>query len=339
MGYKAEKELVEKKIKRFKIVLFCIFAVFVLAFCVVSFYISPKNWKYYVKLPDVSKRSAGELRIHYVDVGQGDATLIEFPDDQVMLIDGGDGSETATKSLLRYMNALKIDEIDYLILTHADVDHYGGLAAVLSHKKVFNAYLPPSFYTTDADLTELRAALIKLNCQTAYSSRTELLVNSTDAEYPYVVKFLYPRKYTLDEIFSGELEVEDENEFSSVVWLNYNGVRALFMGDAPSSVEKLMRLEDAVGAFADMGVSLRGTEILKLSHHGSKTATGQEFLQFLGAKEGIISCGKNNDYGHPAQETLVRLQSADVKVHRTDLNGNIVVTISPDGNYRVAYVD
>lgn len=339
MGYKAEKEQVERKLKRLKIVLFCVFALFVLAFCIVSFYVPPKNWKYYVKLPDVSKRGVGELRIHYVDVGQGDATLIEFPDGQVMLIDGGDGSETATKSLLRYMNALKIKEIDHLILTHADNDHYGGLSAVLSHKKVFNAYLPPSFYKTDADLAELQAALIKSNCQTAYSSRTELLVRSTDAVYPYEVKFLYPHQYTVENVLSGKVEIEDENDLSSVVWLCYNGVRALFMGDAPSSVEDLMRKEDAVGASADMGVALRGTEILKLSHHGSKTATGQEFLQFLGAKEGIISCGVNNSYGHPAKETLARLESAGVNVHRTDINGHIVVTISPDGNYRVSYVD
>lgn len=339
MGYKAEKDKVEKKFKSLKVVLFCILSFFVLALCVFSFYIPPNTWKYYVKLPNVCKRGAGELRIHYIDVGQGDATLIEFPDGQVMLIDGGDGGGKAKKSLLRYMNALKIDEIDYLILTHADGDHYGGLKEVLSHKTVFNAYLPPSFPENDTKYAELYAALVKSDCRMIYSSRTVPPVTPRDAEYPYTVKFLFPHQYTVEGILSGEIVEADDNALSSVLWLDYNGASALFMGDAPSSVEELMRKEDGVGAFAAMNVSLSSTEILKLSHHGSATATSQEFLRFLGVKEGIVSCGKDNAYGHPAKETLARLDLAGVNVHRTDLNGHIMATISQGGSYQVSYVD
>ena len=256
-----------------------------------------------------------------------------------MLIDGGDGSEAATKSVLRYLNALKIKEIDHLIVTHTDSDHCGGLADVLKYKTVFNAYLPPSFPENGTKYAEFYAALVKENCNLFYSSRTtSLLSKDQTMEYPYSVQFLYPYGKMVDDVLAGKLTFSDDNELSAVVWLEYMDVGALFMGDAPQETEEQLLKDDKVGALQSIGVHLQSTELLKLSHHGSKTATSLEFLQYLGVKDGVISCGKDNLYGHPASETLARLTQAQVKAHRTDVNGHIVATISKNGSYKIEYI-
>lgn len=340
MGYRAEKEKIEKQTRLFKRIFIGILIFLILGLCIVSFFVPMGSWKYYVSLPDVSKRQEGELRIHYIDVGQGDATLIEFPDGKVMLIDGGDGSGDATKSLLRYLNALKIKEIDALLLTHADGDHCGGLAAVLKHKTVFNAYLPPSFPENDTEYGEFYTAVVKEKCNYSYTSPFSDLLDNEDSEskYPYVIKALYPHSKMVENVLTGEIVISDDNEVSAVIWLGYMGVGALFMGDAPQSVEAQIVLDDQVGANEGTGVFLKNTQILKLSHHGSKTATSASFLQYVNAKEGIVSCGENNLYGHPADETLLRLEQANVNLHRTDRDGHIMVTVSKNGGYEVEYI-
>ena len=112
MGYSAEKNKVEKKIRILKLVLLGILLVCILGLCIFSVFVPPNTWKYRVKQPNISARAEGEMRIHFLDVGQGDATLVELPDGKMMLIDGGDGSAKATKSMLRYLYALDIAYLD-----------------------------------------------------------------------------------------------------------------------------------------------------------------------------------------------------------------------------------
>lgn len=340
MGYKAEKEKMEKKIKLFKIILLCIFLFCFLGLCLFSAFVPPNSWKYKVALPDVCSRKSGELRVHFIDVGQGDCTLVEFPDDKVMLIDGGDGSGKATKSLLRYINALEIDEINDLVLTHSDEDHCGGLATVLKYKKVFNAYLPPSFPESDTKYAQFYAKLFKTDCNTFFTSR--LMQFSCRAQsgfsYPYNVQCLYPQSKAIDDILSGDKEISDNNAVSSVLYIEYAGVKVLLMSDAPQSVEEQLLMDDEVGVWANADVSLQGVSVLKLAHHGSAMATSLSFLQYLGVKDGIISCGRDNSYGHPADETLARLRQANVNVHRTDIRSHILLTIEKDGQYSIDYV-
>ena len=142
MGYRAEKEKIEKKLRIVKIVVLCVALALVVGLCVFSAFCPPAQWKYYVNKPEVAKRSAGEMRIHYLDVGQGDCTLVELPDGKVVLIDGGDSTERTAETILRYLNALKIKTIDYLIVTHTHSDHCGALQKVVEQKKILNAYLP-----------------------------------------------------------------------------------------------------------------------------------------------------------------------------------------------------
>jgi competence protein ComEC len=333
MGYRKEKNAIEGRKRKWKRVFACIGAALILAATVFACVIPPREWKYRIKTPNLTKRKLGELRMHFLDVGQGDCTLIELPDGKVMLIDGGNGEREATAYILRYMNALKIDTIDYLVVTHADVDHCGGMEEIVKQKEIVNAYLPPIYPEKaggryDAFFQEL----CKQKYTWEYASRIVHL-NGT-GEYPYALSFLHPYPRTEMEMRQDEY-VAHTNVLSTVVWLDYQGASAIFMGDAPLSVEDRLIRDDGLQAFAKHGVQLTSTEIIKVSHHGSSDATSLRLLNYLQAKTAVISCGKGNFYGHPHKETLQSLQLANMDVRRTDEDGTIVITVSKTGIYQV----
>jgi beta-lactamase superfamily II metal-dependent hydrolase len=330
MSYQAEKRKIEEKIKRIKTVVLCVLLAALLSLCIFSAFVPPDTWKYHVGKPSVSKRNEGELRIHFLDVGQGDCTLIEFPDGKAALIDGGDGRERTETSVMRYLNALEIDVIDYLIVTHADGDHCGSLDKILEHKTVLNAYLPTANPEKGgAEYAEFYEKLLEEDCSKKHSFR--YLSLGTEA---YTFTFLYP--YSL-EASKGMEELEaDDNANSAVLWLDYLGVSALFTGDAPFETEELLMLDHKAGLFDHCGVALKSTEILKVAHHGSRDATSFEFLKYLGVKTAVISCGKDNVYGHPSEEAQENLKYAKAAVYRTDEQGTVMITIHPSGEYSIS---
>lgn len=333
MGYRKEKKLIEGKKRIWKRICICVFAALLTAIAIFACIIPPKEWKYRIKMPDLQKRAEGELRMHFLDVGQGDCTLIELPDNKVMLIDGGDGQREHTSTILRYLNALKIDRIDYLVATHADSDHCGGLQEIVKQKEIVNAYLPPiSPEKAGGEYDAFFNELCKREYAWEYASRAVQL--SGVGEYPYTLSFLHPYLRAEEDIQGNEY-VAQTNILSSVIWLDYQGVSALFMGDAPLSVENRLMRDDGLRAFESCGVQLRSTEILKVSHHGSADATSLQFLNYLQAKTAVISCGQGNFYGHPDEETLNVLRAAKLNVHRTDEDGTIVITVSQAGTYEV----
>ncbi len=327
MGYRAEKLKVENKVKILKRVLLCVVVGIILCLCVFSAFVPSATWKYYVKKPKVGKRGEGELRIHFIDVGQGDATLLELPDGKTMLIDGG--NEAATVTVMRYLNALNVKTIDYLVVTHTDIDHCGGLDSVVKYKNVGTAYLPNASVDVNTEYAQLCAALQANGCKQTLSSRSVEIVG---AEYRF--SFLYPYTATRED----EAEKSDANEESAVIWLDYHGVNALFTGDAPQSMEEILLRDDALGLFEKRRVDLHSIEILKVAHHGSAYSGCAEFLSTIGVRTAVISCGKNNVYGHPSSETLERLESVGADVYRTDESGHVVLTISADGTYAVETV-
>ncbi len=334
MGYIAEKLKVEKEIKILKRVALCVLLLCIGALCVFSAFVPPETWKYYVATPSVGKRGAGELRIHFVDVGQGDSTIIELPDGKIMLIDGGNGSGQSEKSLMRYLNALKIKKIDYLVLTHADSDHCGGLDTVLKYKEISCVYIPPSKPDTSLAYAEFYSALADENCQRFYGSKAVVLDNES-GKYPYKLRFLHPYTNEIEDVInSGNILTDElENAYSAVIWLEYNGFQTLFMGDVPSEIEKRFIVDEQY--LQAQGITLSDTELLKVSHHGSSYGTSEEFLAYLQVESAVISCGKGNLYGHPDESVLHRLQLASVDVWRTDLQGHIFATVKKDGNYKI----
>ena len=322
MGYEAEKRKIEERIKRLKtIALFCVIAVLG-ALCVISFWLPAETWKYCFALPQTGKSEEGEMRVHFLDVGQGDCSIVELPDGKIMLIDGGAGEESAT-ILMRYLNALKIDVIDYLLITHADSDHCGGLQKVVRYKEVKRAFLPLTVATKNEAYAAVYTEIIEKGCQWQYSARSINL--SAGGENPYTLRFLYP--YTLPTEIS-----TSTNEGSAVVWLDYHGASVLFTGDAPMATEEKLMRDDRLNLL-DENVNLKETELLKVSHHGSADATSAEFLEYLGVKQAVISCGKDNIYGHPTERVLSALYSQNVEVYRTDELGSLVWTVSGTGDY------
>lgn len=340
MGYRAEKLKIEKRIKILKRVLLGILLLCIVGLCIFAALVPPSSWKYHVGKPDVPERKDGELRIHFIDVGQGDATLLELPDGKTMLIDGGDGSEDATKSLLRYLNALDIDELDYLVVTHAGSDHCGGLDTLLEYFDVLVAYLPPSLPSTNGEYAEFYAAMLKTDCDWSYASRGIENITSDDARYPYTISFLYPYEDDVEFIVGMEKELDgkEQNEFSSVIWLDYNGTSALFTGDAPFVTEEKLMKDSEAGYFTARGVNLKSTEILKVAHHGSSNSTSKEFLEYLGVKAAVISCGATNGYGHPSPALLSRLDLAGAKTYRTDVSSHIMATLFQKGKFTIENV-
>lgn len=319
MGYRAHKINAEKKEKRVKRIALSVIAFLVLALLIFAAACPPETWKYYVALPKIEKRAEGELRMHFIDVGQGDCTVIELPDGKVMMIDGGDNSAETKKQILRYLNALQIDVIDYLIITHADKDHCGGIDEVVKWKKVLNAYLPTASKTNDGEYAEAYTALAESECNLIQASR--LVAFPQNEEELYKLAFLYP--------YAGS-EYENDNAASSVLWLDFMGVSALFMGDAPQEVETLLIRDDKLGFLDAMGVALDSTEIVKVAHHGSGYSSSTAFLEYLNVETAVVSCGKDNPYGHPSDRVLTDLEAVGSNVYRTDEDGHIIITVSAE---------
>ena len=241
---------------------------------------------------DYSKHS---FAIHYIDVGQGDAALV-LCDDKTMLIDGG--KPHASSIIYTYLKNLNIDYLDYIVASHADDDHIGGLSAPLAKMKVGNVLAPE----TEADTRSY-----------------ESLKNKT-AEQGLTITHPKPGE-SLDfgsskiEFYGPITESEsDRNNGSVVMKIIYGDTSFLFTGDAEREEE-----QEILSAGYDLSAT-----VLKVGHHGSKNSTTYPFLREIMPKYAIISVG-DNSYGHPTEDVLSRLRDADVKVYRTDMQGDIVV--------------
>ena len=318
MNYAKEREIANKKKLKAKIIAFIVVALLILALSVFSCFVPMGAWKYYVSLPKIDKKSPYALRLHFLDVGQGDATVVELPDGKVMLIDGGNNQEVNKTTVLRYLNALKIDVIDYLIVTHTDSDHVGGLDTVAKYKDVKTAYLPEK-QTQGAQYIEFLDELQEQDCDVYPLERGNICKMAE--ENSYALSVLYPYTSVLQQ------DTAEDNDGSGVVWLSYQGIDALFMGDAPSQVETLLVNEDKSGLLKPFCLPLYDTEILKVGHHGSLSATSTAFIDYVQPTTAVISCGRNNAYGHPSAQTLKTLLDREIAVYRTDEQGHITITV------------
>lgn len=336
MGYAKEKEKLGRKKRIIKRIVALVVVLFVAGLLILDRFYPAETWQYYFKLPKVGNRATGELRIHFIDVGQGDCTVVELPDGKIMMIDGGDDSESATKNVMRYLNALKVNTIDYMVLTHADADHCGGLVPVLKYKKVQRVFLPVADPMLDADYARFYSAVLQEGCSYGFAHATNEVeednyISNLTGNYPYTLAFIYPQRADID---NGLGNIDDnQNERSVTVWLDYMGVSALFAGDLSAEKEETLCTADKLGLLDDYNVDLFDTEILKVSHHGSKYSTSSSFIGYLNLQTAVISCGLKNSYGHPESETILRLQSENVEIYRTDAQGSVMITVKKDGSY------
>lgn len=241
--------------------------------------------------------STSELTVHYIDVGQGDATLLVC-DGETMLIDAGDNSQgTAIQS---YLNHQGIDRLDYVIGTHPDEDHVGGLDVIITKFDCGSIFLPAYEKDTRTYEDVLQAIRYK-----GYQSIVPQ-VGDTYTLGTATVTFIAPNRDSYESVNDGSIGIIVE----------YGETRFLFTGDAQEASEADM-LENGIDLDAD---------VYKVAHHGSKTSSSEAFLDAVSPEYAVISCGEGNSYGHPHAAVMNSLRAAGVKVFRTDEQGTLVCT-------------
>jgi competence protein ComEC len=285
--------------------------------------------------------SGGELQVHVLDVGpvNGDSILIISPAGKTVLVDAGDTGKG--KVLLETLKRYNVQQLDYFIATHPHPDHIGSADEVMKAVKVLNVIdngLPPDVPEALAaqSKTETAAAgkkspkkrLDKSATITKFYDDYKAAVAQSGAQYEKAepgkkydigggarITILAPSEpfFTKDHMKTGG-NVTNAN--SVVLRLDYGDFSMLLPGDAEEQTEHRMLTKD-------LNVK---TRILKVAHHGSKYSTSQDFINRAKPEVAIISCGEWNRYGHPSQAVLDRLRAANVKLYRTDLQGEISIT-------------
>lgn len=319
-----------------------VFFLAVIVFCVVYYYVSA--FFFTQKDPSVDlfpltidAKYQENLQIHFIDVGQGDSVYIKTPDNQNILIDAG-LNETDKFEVRDYLNSQGVKTINYAIATHPNADHIGGFIDIFENFDVEFMFRP--FVRSDNNLTDRLnntfnpQAKVKsytdtyatfLNGLRKEKSNWVFFTKDTDIKINYdngkslTIDFLTPTQEL------SQLNYDDLNDFSPLIRVTYGAFSVLFTGDATKSIEN-----EAIENY--MGYELR-SDILKVAHHGSDTSTSEEFLDAVKPMYAIISCGAGNSYKHPKQSILNLLLYNDVKVRRTDLQGDILVNVDKEGEY------
>lgn len=245
--------------------------------------------------------SAGQMQVHFIDVGQGDATLIAC-DGHYMLIDAGNNDKGTT--VQSYLMSQGVEKLDYVIGTHPDADHIGGLDVVI-YKFACDTIIMPDVANDTRTYDDVVQAMKSKGYQTTY---------------PVVGETYTLGGATFTIVAPNADYGNDMNDWSVGVLVQNGNNRFLFTGDAEEKAE-----EDILNNGIDISA-----DVYAAAHHGSKTATSQAFLDKVSPTYVVISAGEGNKYGHPHAEVLNRLRAAGISVFRTDEQGTIVAT--SDGN-------
>ena len=245
----------------------------------------------------VGASGPSELSVLFIDVGQADSTLISLSTGETMLIDAGESP--GADAIREELDERHITDIDILVATHPHADHIGGMCSLIEHYDIGSVLMP--------DMTAQSAVYKKLT--DAMNSRG---IPVTEAYAGY--KFSFGSAQC--SVVSPDADADkDANNESVVIFLDFNNSEFLFTGDMEQWAE------DAV---LD-GRYYIDADVLKVAHHGSSTSSSQAFLAAVTPQYAVISCGKDNEYGHPHQETLERLTEAGATIYRTDQAGDVLI--------------
>lgn len=254
-----------------------------------------------VEISDVKPVTTG-TRLHFIDVGQGDCTLIES-DGEYMLIDAGTAGNESV--VLNYLGELGITELNYVIATHPHADHIGALGGVMNGVEVDNIIMPKVSANTKAFKSLAQA--IKDKGLTAIEPKVGDNYSFGDCSFTIIAPFEY--------------DDSNVNNDSVGIKLVHGNDKFILAGDAEEPVEKEI-LNYNIDISADL---------YKVSHHGSNTASSEAFVDAINPEYAVISCAKNNDYGHPHEEILQLFKDRGIKVYGTYDGGTIVVTSTGNG--------
>lgn len=240
-----------------------------------------------------------EIAVHFIDVGQGDAILIQLGSGENILIDAGDISKG--ELVLTYLKKQGVTKIDHLIATHPHADHIGGMPLIIENLDIAKVYIPRATHTSQTYENLLLSIKNKGLKITEAKAGVRL-----DVDNQYHAEFLAPNNKGYESL----------NDYSAVLRLEYIDHAFLLTGDAEAvSGQEILSAGHNIKA-----------QVLQVPHHGSNNSClSEEFLDLASPQIAVISLGADNRYGHPHQEVLDRLEARGVQVLRTDLDGNIVV--------------
>jgi competence protein ComEC len=247
----------------------------------------------------------GRLRISFLDVGQGDATLIELPEGQRILVDGGPGGprrfDVGERVLAPFLWNRGIRRLDLVALSHSDPDHAGGLAAILRHFTV-GEFWPSARWGAGSEDTRRAVERSRVRARVPARGQRAWIGSA-------LLTVLHP------DDGAGDGSERDENDRSQVLRLDWGAVSLLLTGDLGQRGEaELVRRQEPLR-----------TLVLKVGHHGSRFSTSPAFLDAVRPAVAVISVGGRNPFGHPAPETLARLEAAGARVYRTDRDGAVLL--------------
>ena len=245
--------------------------------------------------PSATAQASTNVTIKFIDVGQGEAILIALP-EKTMLIDAGPTG--SAPKIAQVLQELGRDKIDYLVATHPDEDHIGGMADVISSTQIGTIYAPNKI-NNPATYRKFLTAIQNNNLQITLAE-AGTIIDQTDA---YKLEILWPTK---------DANFPDTNDYSIIIKLTVGTKTFLFTGDAPTS--------------AILDSNPGHIDVLKLSHHGSRTGTNEQLVRRLSPTYAILSYALDNSYGHPMQSVLNSLHKHSVEVWGTGANGTITIT-------------
>lgn len=241
------------------------------------------------------QESENDLHVYYIDVGQADSILITN-NNQSCLIDAGNNQDG--EKVVNFIKSKGISKIDYVIGTHPHEDHIGGLDNVINNFEIGKVFLP-DIQTNTKTFEDVLIAIEK-NDYKIYSLETKDIFNVGKAEFEVKTNSI--------------LDKNNLNLSSNIIKMEFNDVKFLFTGDAETENEKLISNWEQI-------------DFLKVAHHGSSTSTSDKFIKQIKPEYAIISVGKNNDYGHPNENVLKKLEEINSQIYRTDKNGTIEVIV------------
>ena len=299
--YKTKRIFIFRKIKKQKLKIILIFS-FVLILLFGNFNNIYKN----------------EFEIHFLDVGQGDSCLVRTNTNKVILIDGGKGIngeyDYGQKVVGPYLLDHGITKIDYVVVSHFDSDHCGGLFYIIQNFKVKNIIIGKQAeeYPNLIEFLQIQRKR-KINLISLVSENVLYFDKKTKIEV------LFPN-------LGHEVSENKINNNSLVFKMYYDDISILFTGDIEEEAEKVL---------VELYSEKLNSNILKVGHHGSKTSSTEEFINCVKPEISLIGVGKNNNFGHPNGDVLDRLQNYGSKVYRTDKDGEIILKVNSKGKIKI----